>query len=94
MSGLVAPFWVQVADAGIRVNIMFAILNLLPILPLDGGRIMASLLPDKASYAYSRSEPYGIFVLLALVFTGLLGKLLGPAMVATLHATYSVFGFE
>jgi tryptophanyl-tRNA synthetase len=56
---------------------MFAILNLLPILPLDGGRIVASLLPGKRVVRYSRTEPYGIFVLLALVFTGLLGKLLG-----------------
>ena len=45
-SGLVGPFWLAVAEAGIQLNIMFAVLNLLPILPLDGGRILASLLPE------------------------------------------------
>jgi len=93
MNGLVGSFWVSVAEAGIKWNIMFALLNLLPILPLDGGRIVASLLPDKASYAYSRMEPYGIFVLLILVATGGLSWLLGPPFIAAMRGTYSLFGF-
>jgi Zn-dependent protease len=94
MSGLVGPFWVSVAEAGIKWNIMFALLNLLPILPLDGGRIMASLLPNRLSYAYSRTEPYGLFILLALVFTGALGWMLGPPFVAAMRGTYNLFGFQ
>jgi Zn-dependent protease len=94
MSGLVGPFWVSVAEAGIKWNIMFALLNLLPVLPLDGGRIMASLLPNRLSYAYSRTEPYGIFILLALVLTGALGWILGPAFIATMRGTYNLFGFQ
>ena len=93
MSGQVAPFWVSIADAGIKVNIMFALLNLLPILPLDGGRIVAGLLPPKMSYAYSRTEPYGLIILLVLVITPVLSWVLGPAYVAVLHGTYSLFGF-
>jgi len=93
MSGLVAPFWVSIADAGMRVNIMFALLNLLPVLPLDGGRIVANMLPPKASYAYSRSEPYGLIVLLILVATPILGKVLGPLYAAAMQGTYSIFGF-
>lgn len=94
MSGLVGPFWVSVAEAGIKWNIMFALLNLLPILPLDGGRIVASLLPNRLSYAYSRTEPYGLFILLALVITGALGWILGPAFVAAMRGTYNLFGFQ
>jgi Zn-dependent protease len=94
MEGLVGPFWVSVAEAGIKWNIMFALLNLVPILPLDGGRIVASLLPDKLSYAYSRTEPYGIYILLALVFTGALGWMLGPPFVAAMRGTYALFGFQ
>lgn len=94
MSGLVGPFWVSVAEAGIKWNIMFALLNLLPILPLDGGRILASLLPDRLSYAYSRTEPYGLFILLALVLTGALGWMLGGPFVAAMRGTYNLFGFQ
>ena len=94
MSGLVGPFWVSVAEAGIKWNIMFALLNLLPILPLDGGRIVASLLPDRLSYAYSRTEPYGLFILLALVLTGALGWMLGPPFIAAMRGTYNLFGFQ
>jgi Zn-dependent protease len=93
-SGLVGPFWLAVAEAGIQLNIMFAILNLLPILPLDGGRILMSLLPDRLSYAYSRLEPYGLFILLALVLTGALSWILGPVVMATLQAVYQLFGFQ
>jgi Zn-dependent protease len=93
-SGLVGPFWLAVAEAGIQLNIMFALLNLLPILPLDGGRILTSLLPDKLSYAYSRTEPYGLFILLALVLTGVLSKILGPLVVASLRLVEQLFGFQ
>ena len=93
MSGLVAPFWVSIAEAGIQVNIMFALLNLLPILPLDGGRIVAGLLPPRLAYTYSRTEPYGLFILLALVVTPVLGWVLGPLYVAAMRGTYTLFGF-
>jgi Zn-dependent protease len=93
-TGLVGPFWIAVAEAGIQLNIMFAILNLLPILPLDGGRIVTSLLPDRLSYAYSRLEPYGMFILLALVLTGALSWLLGPLVMAAVRGVYQLFGFQ
>jgi Zn-dependent protease len=92
-SGLVGPFWISIAEAGIQVNIMFALLNLLPILPLDGGRIVAGLLPPKLSYAYSRTERYGLVILLLLVISPVLGWVLGPLYVAAMRGTYSLFGF-
>lgn len=94
MTGLVGPFWVAVCEAGIKWNIMLALLNLLPILPLDGGRIVTSLLPDKASYAFSRTEPYGFFVVMALALTGALSVVLGPPFIAAMRGTYSLFGLE
>ncbi|MDF0605126.1 site-2 protease family protein [Neisseriaceae bacterium TC5R-5] len=64
--------------AGIQINITLMLLNLLPILPLDGGRIMESLLPRSLAFQYSRLEPYGMWILLGLMFTGLLGVILRP----------------
>jgi Zn-dependent protease len=63
---------------GIVLNLVLMILNLLPLPPLDGGRIMTSLLPGPMSYRFSRIEPYGFFILIALLMTGVLWKLLGP----------------
>jgi Zn-dependent protease len=65
-------FLQEVAKAGIRVNVIMTIFNLLPLPPVDGGRILVGLLPWRAAVAVSRIEPYGFFILLALLFTGLL----------------------
>jgi Zn-dependent protease len=88
----VSSFWTAVSEAGILVNAAFAILNLFPLLPLDGGRIVMSLLPNKLSYEYSRLEPYGMVILLVLIITGALGYLLNPVLVATLDQIYRLAG--
>ncbi|MDQ3025812.1 MAG: site-2 protease family protein [Pseudomonadota bacterium] len=77
-TGLAGGFWLAVADAGIKVNIMFALLNLLPILPLDGGRMVASVLPNRMSYAWQNTERFGMVILLVLLFTGVIGWVLNP----------------
>ncbi len=64
--------------AGIFINAILAALNLLPIPPLDGGRIAVSLLPANLANMLARVEPYGIFILIALMFTGVLGTLMWP----------------
>ncbi|KMN81404.1 Zn-dependent protease [Chromobacterium alkanivorans] len=66
------------SQAGIGINISLMLLNLLPILPLDGGRIVESFLPPGMAWKYSRLEPYGMWVLLALIATGLLTTILRP----------------
>ena len=66
------------AEAGILVNLIFMFLNLLPILPLDGGRIVASLLPHRLAGQYAKLEPWGLPLLLVLLFTKVLDGALGP----------------
>lgn len=68
--------------AGVLINTMLMVLNLFPLLPLDGGRILVSLLPGPLAWQIGRLEPYGIFILLALLFSGVLGSLLWPLIVS------------
>jgi Zn-dependent protease len=77
------------AEAGIVVNLVFMFLNLLPILPLDGGRILASLLPARAAWQYAKLEPWGLPLLVLLLLTNVLNFLLEPlvgACDALIHA--------
>ncbi len=81
----------QMGVAGIEVNIVLMLLNLLPILPLDGGRIVASLLPHRAAWQYSRLEPWGFPILLLLLFSGYLGVILGPMVRASFEVIGALF---
>lgn len=78
--------------AGIYINSILLVLNLLPIPPLDGGRVLSGLLPGPWSYQLNRIEPYGLFILLALIFTGVLGSILGPPIHALRTILYGLFG--
>lgn len=66
------PFLIQMARAGVLVNLVVAAFNLFPIPPLDGGRVLTALLPRRIAYAVARIEPYGIFIVLALVAAGVI----------------------
>jgi Zn-dependent protease len=68
----------EMAEVGVQVNLMLMALNLLPILPLDGGRIAVSLLPQSLAASYSRMEPYGFMIVILLLATGVLGALMYP----------------
>ena len=92
--GAAASYWFSVAEAGILVNVVFAILNLVPILPLDGGRVLASLLPVRASHAYQGTERYGMIILILLIVTGLLGMVLSPLVYAGVISIYAIFGLQ
>ena len=73
-------FWFQMAVIGVQINLVLMALNLLPLLPLDGGRILYSLLPRQLAWQYGRLEPYGMMILIVLLITGSLWTLLEPFM--------------
>ena len=66
------------AVIGIKINIVLLVLNLLPLPPLDGGRVAVSLLPHRQAYQLSRIEPYGMFILIFMAITPMLGWVLFP----------------
>ena len=82
----------KMADAGIQINAVLMFLNLVPLPPLDGGRIAVSLLPAGPAYKFAQIEPYGFPILLFLLFTGILGDILGPLVAIFRFVLATVFG--
>ena len=82
----------EMASAGVQVNLMLMALNLLPILPLDGGRIAVSLLPHSLAMSYARLEPYGFMVVILLLATGILSDLMAPLMAGGYLALKAIVG--
>jgi Zn-dependent protease len=77
-SGFAGAPLILMGAAGVFINVILMALNLIPLPPLDGGRIAVSLLPMKQAMQFARLEPYGLFILLGLLFTGILGIILWP----------------
>lgn len=82
----------RMAQIGIAINLMLMVLNLLPVPPLDGGRIAVGLLPMRAAEALARVEPYGFIVIVVLLVTGLLGDLLRPLYGVAVELLYALTG--
>lgn len=80
------------AVAGMNVNAAFFVLNMLPIPPLDGGRILISLLPPRQAYEYSKIEPYGMYILIALLLTHVLDMIMRPLMNWVLYLVSLIAG--
>lgn len=93
-NGTLAAALQAMALAGIVVNVLLMLLNLLPILPLDGGRITASLLPESAARAYAKMEPYGIVIVIALLISGILGRVLGPLIEGVMQFIAQIFSLQ
>jgi Zn-dependent protease len=80
--------------AGVFINVILMALNLIPLPPLDGGRIAVSLLPMKQAIRFSKIEPYGFFILLGLMFSGILGIIMWPLISLFVGLTALVTGLD
>ena len=78
--------------AGVFFNIIIMVLNLVPLPPLDGGRILVSLLPHRLAWRVARIEPYGFLILIVLLLTGVLGAMLWPAIGLMMAAVAGLLG--
>ena len=83
---------IYMGGAGITINLILMVLNLLPMPPLDGGRIVASLLPDKLSWQFNRLERWGFVILLGLMVMGVPGKILWPPINYLQRQIFILFG--
>ncbi|MBW7900010.1 MAG: site-2 protease family protein [Rhodocyclaceae bacterium] len=81
----------RMAEIGILINVSLMVLNLLPLPPLDGGRIAVSLLPTRQALAFAQLERWGFPILLVLLFTGILGSVLRPLMTVVTSLIATIF---
>jgi len=93
-SSSISLFFLLMPVAGITINVILGVLNLLPIPPLDGGRIMSGLLSPRASMQYSKIEPYGFFIIIALMLTGLLSNIIFPVINLVLMVLSAISGLD
>lgn len=90
-SSMPALFLLVTARAGMVINLVLAFLNLIPLPPLDGSRVISSLLPARQSIAYAKIEPYGFLILVILIFTNVLGYVLLPLVNNGLYVLSKIF---
>ena len=80
----------MMGKAGVSINIVLMVLNLLPLPPLDGGRIAVSLLPNRFAQPFAQIERFGFLILIALLFTGVLSKILDPFIAVAYRIIFSL----
>jgi len=79
-------------EFGIQINVVLMVLNLIPLPPLDGGRVAVGLLPSPWAWQLARIEPFGFFILLALLATGVLSAIISPPINMVMHLVSLVVG--
>lgn len=82
---VVAEPLLLMAVAGVFVNLVLMAINLLPVPPLDGGRVVTGLLPMAAARVYARIEPFGMIILILLLISGVIGMILGPVVFGSIR---------
>jgi Zn-dependent protease len=82
----------EMAQVGIKINVVLIALNMLPLPPLDGGRIAVSMLPPRQAYKLARVEPYGMFILIFMAFTPILGWVMMPPIIGMMKLINFIFG--
>jgi len=83
---------ILMAEYGILINVILMVLNLLPLPPLDGGRVAVSMLPHRQAYMLAKIEPYGMFILIFLLITNILGQILWPLVRMVTEVIKFIFG--
>lgn len=84
-------FLVEMGKNGIIINIVLMVLNLLPIPPLDGGRVMAGVLPPRIALPYMQLERFGMIIILLLLVSGILGKIMWPIVMHFVNIVGAIF---
>jgi Zn-dependent protease len=88
----VLAFLVEMGKNGIIINIVLMVLNLLPIPPLDGGRVVAGVLPPRVALPYMQLERFGMIIILLLLVSGILGKIMWPIVMHFVNIVGAIFG--
>ncbi|MBF0470494.1 MAG: site-2 protease family protein [Gammaproteobacteria bacterium] len=91
---VVVIYLLYLGIAGILINSVLMVLNLLPLPPLDGGRVVAGLLPGRYSWQFSRLEPYGLPILIVLMVTGVLSQVIGPPVMLVMGLMTAISGLS
>ena len=86
-------FFAAMCVQGITINVVLMVLNLLPVPPLDGGRIMVSVLPNNLAFQFAKLERFGFPLIIVLMVTGALSVVMNPLVSATLRGIQTIFGF-
>ncbi len=89
--GGVREGFLTMAQIGLIFNLILMVLNLIPIPPLDGGRVLSGLVPRTMAYWLDRIEPYGIFIIIGLLYFGALDQVMGTAIVTLSDLLASIF---
>lgn len=90
---LVFSFFKTMAMIGIQINLVLMVLNLVPIPPLDGSKVLMGLLPGPTAYKFSLLEPYGFLIILGLLYFGILNAMLDPILSILFNAVTTLLDF-